>query len=99
MVALDRAPDTSPKKRTLAQQEGEVMRIRKMMTIAAAASMLVAPVTIAAQTAPVQPAYSEHRDNPAISVIGVILATLVIAIAIKAIGRDRPLPEPTPVSP
>jgi hypothetical protein len=78
------------------------MLVRKLMTIAAAASVLVAPVTVAAQAARVQqPVYSEDRDNRATALIGVILATLILGVAIKAIGgRDRPLPAPPPpVSP
>jgi hypothetical protein len=78
------------------------MPFRKLMTIAAAASVLVAPVAVAAQAARVQqPVYSEDRDNRAVPLIGVILAVVILGVAIKAIGgRDRPLPAPPPpVSP
>jgi hypothetical protein len=84
------------------RKKGEAMLVRKLMTIAAAASVLAAPVTVAAQAARVQqPVYAEDRNNPAAALIGVILAAVILGVAIKAIGgRDRPLPAPPPpVSP
>jgi hypothetical protein len=69
------------------------VRFSKLTTMLAATAMAVTPIAATAQTPPPgPPPHAAAVRGPTITIVGVVLAVLIIALAIRAIGRpDRPI--------